>query len=461
MLGTQDKYQEDLFIAGSLSSLIPNDHILKKVDKILDLSWLRDEVKELYCDLNGRPSIDPESAVKLMLAGFFQGIIFDRKLMREAQVNIAIRWFAGYRLNEQLPHHSSLTRIRQRWGQKRFKMIFQKTVKTCIKAGLVDAETVHIDATLIRANVSWESISEQHIENVLKENKEDKEVESENRERSISKAGNVKKISKTDSEATLATGNSNFRMEPSYKQHTSVDDKSGVILDVQTTTGEVNEGKKLIQQIESIEKVTGQKIKRLTADSGYGHGKNYKELEERGIKSIIPPPRERKQSKKIPVRRFKYNSKHKIIKCPIGKTLNQKSKHKLGWIYAARSIDCQKCRLKKRCISKTAKFRAIVIVDGYESLLRARRERGKWSQEKYDLYKRHHWQIEGRHGEAKTQHGLKRAIRRGIENMAIQVYLTAAVMNLKRIAAFINFLFIKLRQKINIKKKFKLIYQFC
>ncbi len=157
MLGTQERWQEDLLVAGPLSSLIPDDHILKQVDKVLDLSWLRKKVSVMYCQTNGRPGIVTEAAVRLMLAGFFQGIVHDRKLMREAQVNIAIRWFAGYRLDEKLPDHSSLTKIRQRWGVERFKKIFLKTVQSCINAGLVNGETVHVDATLIRADVSWDS----------------------------------------------------------------------------------------------------------------------------------------------------------------------------------------------------------------------------------------------------------------------------------------------------------------
>ncbi len=105
-----------------------------------------------------------------MLAGFFQGVVHDRKLMRETQVNLAIRWFAGYRLDEKLPDHSSLTRIRQRWGADRFKQIFQKTIQSCIDANLVNGETVHVDATLIRADVSWESLATEHAETVIKEN---------------------------------------------------------------------------------------------------------------------------------------------------------------------------------------------------------------------------------------------------------------------------------------------------
>lgn len=84
----------------------------------------------------------------MMLAGYFQGIVHDRKLIREAQVNLAIRWFAGFRLDEKLPDHSSLTRIRQRWGMEHFKKIFLKTVQSCIDADLVNGETVHVDATL-------------------------------------------------------------------------------------------------------------------------------------------------------------------------------------------------------------------------------------------------------------------------------------------------------------------------
>ena len=103
--------QEDLFVASPLRELVPDDHILKRVDAILARVWLHDEVRACYCQDNGRPSIDPEAALRLMLAGFFQGIVRDRQLMREAQVNLAIRWFAGYRLDEALPERSSLTRV--------------------------------------------------------------------------------------------------------------------------------------------------------------------------------------------------------------------------------------------------------------------------------------------------------------------------------------------------------------
>ena len=88
---------------GSLRDLVPDDHVLVRVDRVLDLAWLPDEVAGCYCTDNRRPDIDREVAVPLMLAGLVLGIIHHRRLMREAQVNLGIRWFIGYGLHEALP----------------------------------------------------------------------------------------------------------------------------------------------------------------------------------------------------------------------------------------------------------------------------------------------------------------------------------------------------------------------
>ena len=104
--GAKERDQLELFISGSLRQLIPDDHVLARVDRVLDLTWLRAEVAECYRREEGRPGIDPEVAVRLDACRPVVGIVHDRKLMREAVVNIAIRWFVGYGLRERLPHHS-------------------------------------------------------------------------------------------------------------------------------------------------------------------------------------------------------------------------------------------------------------------------------------------------------------------------------------------------------------------
>jgi len=437
MIGRQDRWQDDLFVSGPLRDLVPDDHILKRVEKVLDLSWLREEVRDCYCEENGRPSIDPESAVRLMLAGFFQGIVHDRTLMREAQVNLAIRWFAGYRLDEKLPDHSSLTRLRQRWGPERFKRIFQKTVETCVKAGLVDLDTVHVDATLIRADVSWGSLVEVHAEKVLTENAEAPDAPPDGG----GKPPKAKKISTTDPDATMTTNRNDQRLEPSYKQHTAVDDKSGVIVDVEVTTGEESEGKQLLEQLDRVEANTGKSAGTVTADGSYAHAANYEALEARKIDAVIPPQREPRANKPMPLMRFRYDARHDVVRCPEGRKLRRSCRTAKGWMYRARLRDCQRCPRRASCLTRSVTARQVLIVDGYAALLRARRRRLRWDDATVEKYVRHRWRVEGVHGVAKTQHGLRRAARRGLSNVRIQSYLTAAVMNLKRLAALLWALF--------------------
>jgi transposase len=416
-------------MTGSLRQLVPDDHILVRVDRVLDLGWLRNEVAGLYCADNGRPGIDPEVAVRLMLAGFLLGVVHDRRLMREAQVNLAIRWFTGYGLHEALPDHSSLTRIRQRWGAERFRRIFERTVRACVAAKIAKGEIVHVDASLIRADVSWESLAVRHVEALAEANDEDRAAERNSR-----KTGKHKKVCLTDPDASMATNGRNRRLEPAYKHHAVVDDAFGVVLDVEVTTGEVNEGQVVIERIEAAAATTGVSIKTATADAGYAYAKVFGGLERRSIDAVIPAKAEPIRSP-VPMRRFRYDAKHDILKCPRGKILRPGRPVKHGRFFTSRAVDCKRCSLASLCLSKGRVNKAVVVGDDYPALLRARRRRERWSEEDRRLYQRHRWRSEGYHGEAKTWHGLARAVRRGLANMKIQVFLTAAAVNLKRLAA--------------------------
>jgi len=434
MLGRKERDQLELFMTGSLRQLVPDDHILARVDRVLDLSWLRDEVADLYCADNGRPGIDPEVAVRLMLAGFLLGIVHDRRLLREAQVNLAIRWFAGYGLHEALPDHSSLTRIRQRWGAERFRRIFERTVQACIAARIATGEVVHVDASLIRADVSWESLAVRHVDALTEANgDEEADAEVEEVRRRSKKTGRFKKVCVTDPDASMATNGRNRRLEPAYKQHAVVDDVFGVVLDVEVTTGEVNEGEQLLARLDATAQITGAAVEAVTADAGYAYAKIFGGLERRGIHGVIPTKAEPIRSP-VPMRRFRYDAKNDVLKCPRGKKLKPGRPVKHGRFFTSRARDCRNCDLARLCLSKGRVNKAVVLGNDYPALLRARRRRERWSEEDRLLYQRHRWRSEGFHGEAKTWHGLARAIRRGLSNMRIQAFLTAAAINLKRLA---------------------------
>lgn len=434
MLGGTRAEQYEFFV-GSLRDLIPDEHVLARVDRVLDLSWLRPEVADLYCADNGRPGIAPELAVRLMLAGFLLGIVHDRRLMREAAVNIAIRWFCGFGLTEPLPDHSTLTRIRQRWGAERFRAIFERSVRACIEARVATGEVVHIDASLIRADVSWESLALHHVEAVAEANGDESQAE-QDAERNSRKTGKYKKVCTTDPDATMATTARNRRLEPSYKQHTAVCDRAGIIVDVEVTTGELNEGDELVPALARVEAVTGMHVATATADAGYAYAKVYGALERRGTAAVIPPKAEPIRSP-VPMRRFRYDAKHDILKCPRGRVLKAGRAVKHGRFFTSRAKDCRRCDLARLCLSRGRVNKAVVLGDDYPALLRARRRRERWTDADKTLYARHRWRVEGVHGEAKTCHGLARAVRRGLSNIRIQAYLTAAAMNLKRLAAFI------------------------
>jgi len=430
MLGENEKAKQfELIASSTLERLIPDDHILKRVDRVVDLSWIRDEVRHLYSEGIGRPSIDPESALRLMLAGFFQGIVHDRKLMREAQVNLAIRWFAGYEVWEELPDHSTLSRIRKRWGADLFGEVFRRTVRQCTDAGLVDAETVHADATLIRANASWERIAEKYVEDVVRENDDSGD------DAGKPNSGKKGKERITDPDATLARSSPHDKPQPRYKEHMVVDDKSGVVLDVEVTTGRTPEASRLAGQMRRVEENAGQRPRAVTADRGYATGRNYAELEAMGIEAVIPARRVPKQGGSLTVDEFHYDANKDIVICPAGKIMRRGSKYKdNGWYYRGNASVCRKCKLRQRCVSSTALTRKVLIVDGHDALIRARGVDLRRDPEKLNMLKRHKWLAEGRHAEAKTQHGLARAVRRGLEQVAIQAFLTMAVINLKRLA---------------------------
>src|SRR5947209_8580952 len=175
MMGKKERNFAQL-INVSLEELVPPDHFYRYLERTLDLSFVRDFVQETYAG-GGRPSIDPIVFFKLQLVMFFEGIRSERQLMRHAADRLSVRWYVGYDLGEPLPDHSSLTRIRERYGVDVFRRFFDTIVDQCQQEGLVWGQELYFDGTKVLANASTDSVKprffvEAHLAHLFSEEAE-------------------------------------------------------------------------------------------------------------------------------------------------------------------------------------------------------------------------------------------------------------------------------------------------
>ena len=139
-----------------IDELVPQDHLLRKIEAKIDFSFIHDLVKDLYCDHNGRPALDPTLMFKLLFIGYIYGIRSERQLIRDAEVNVAYRWFLGLSLTDKLPDASTLSQNRRRRfnDSEVYQQIFDEIVLQAMKRKLVSGKTLYTDSTHLKANAN-------------------------------------------------------------------------------------------------------------------------------------------------------------------------------------------------------------------------------------------------------------------------------------------------------------------
>ena len=155
MMGRLKSDQGQLFYEFHLDDAVPDDHLVRRIDAALDLSWLRSELAPHYSSM-GRPSIDPELMIRMLVVGYVFAIRSERLICREVQVNLAYRWFCRLGIEDAIPDHSAFSRARNerfREGDV-FRRVFERVVEACIAAGLVGGEGFAVDASLIAADAN-------------------------------------------------------------------------------------------------------------------------------------------------------------------------------------------------------------------------------------------------------------------------------------------------------------------
>jgi len=238
----QKTFHPQLFVYIDIEKIIPENHLLRRIKKVLDFSFIRELMKSYYCEDNGRPSIDPEVFFRMQLIAYLYGIPSDRQLCKEIQVNLAYRWFIGLSLEDEVPDHSSLTRIRDRFGEEVFKEVFERIDEQCQKAGIVTGKKMIADAPLIEADASLDSMVEREepdpdYRELRNYERRYHDFTTGNKKRKIS---NQTHVSSTDPDSSLVSYRI-WHRKLSYKAHFSVDAGSRIITDCYITTGFLEE----------------------------------------------------------------------------------------------------------------------------------------------------------------------------------------------------------------------------
>jgi transposase len=408
MQSKHDQSQTEMTILPSLDSFVPPDDRLRRLNRVLDLRFVHDAVRDRYCQDNGRPSIDPEVVIRLFVLQAFEGIASVRELMRQVHLNLAYRWFIGYELSEPVPDHSTLSRALDRFGDALFNALFRRSISQCQSAGLIDGRVVHLDATVIRADLD---------------------------------ACRVRHPESADPDARFGRGPGGRKI-PAYKQQTVVDGASRIIVGVAVTPGDAADQVNATAVVDQAGVHLGRVPEAVCADSGYATGANREALDARGIRFVSPPPRRSRTTSvnTFSADTFVYDQARDCFRCPADQELRfvriiteRQRRRRLRVYRAARGV-CQACSLRARC-TKSAQ-RTLRITPYYRALLDLQNDATTASFKA--MYRARAPVIEGVFAEAKQWHGLRRAWRRGLSNMRMQCYLIAAVLNFKRLAAAVG-----------------------
>jgi len=411
MLGDEKKLDSgDMFHVFNVDELIPANHLLRRLDAVLDTSWVRKEVAECYSD-RGRPSWDPEVIIRMILLGYLYDLS-EVRLVDELGMHMGYRWFCRLQPSDPVPDRTTLVKIRnEKWKSDIWRQLLERTIIQCLEAGLVSGRHVSIDGTKIKANASWGSLEpiepvvslDEYLENRFSWSDKVEESKDDDNDDDVDptpKGGvnfkgkslkNDEYQSKSDPDARIYRKDDGEGACLAYIGNFCIDTKSRVVLGAEASPGRTNgEWTAGINMLDFIDEVLGFMPEIVTADKGYGVVPFYSEVEKRGIISHIPT-RNRTSETRLPKSR----------------------------LLAMKTVPFDRAKkmiARRRGIKARNRIQHLKHTTGYQvsRLLRLR--------------------VEHKIGEAKECHGLRRARHRGLDKVDHQVKITAAIMNLKQLA---------------------------
>jgi transposase len=365
MMGRLNRDQKQLFYSFRLHDVVPDDHLVRAIAAVLDLSWVHAELASYYPKI-GRPSIDPVLMIRMLVVGYVFAIRSERALCREVQVNLAYRWFCGLSIEDKVPDHSAFSRARnERFGDSAiFRSVFERVVGACIVAGLVGGEGFAVDASLIAADANKRrSIpgSEWNTElDAQQVSRATKEYLATLDDAAFGAASDVtpKFVSPSDPAAQW-TGAMRGAAFFAYADNYLIDVKFGVIMDVEASRAirqaEVRASKTMIERTEERFDI---KPEWLAADTAYGSGANLNWLvNDKKIAPHVPViDKSNRGDGTFNREDFTFDKQRNVYICPAGKILTTTGRlvndGETTLLYFASVLDCRSCPLRARCCPK-------------------------------------------------------------------------------------------------------------
>lgn len=450
MYRKKDKKRQQQIKMVCMEDLVPKDHILREIEASIDFDFIYDEVKELYKEKEwGKPGIDPVSLFKIVMIQYMFGIRSMRQTIKEIEVNMAYRWFIGYDIEEKVPHFSTFGKnySRRFQGTDIFERIFAHILNEAAECGFVDASAVFIDGTHIKASANKKKTKTEEIiivaknyqEQLNKEIAEDRELygkkplkNEDHNDDEDTKPPKTKNVTKSTTDPDCGMFHKGeHEKQFAYVANTACD-KNNFILDFVLDAGNKHDSVMFKGLYEKILK-NFPEMQAVAVDAGYKTPAIMKQIID--SERIPCVPYKRPMTKKVFFKKydFVYDEYYDCIICPNNQVLKYSTTNRDGYQeYKSDPKICKSCPLRGQCTESKACQKMLTrhIWEPYMELAEDYRHTPEYSY----IYKMRSETIERVFADAKEKHAMRYTQLRGLQKVKMQVTLTFACMNLKKLA---------------------------
>ena len=428
----------------TLESLVPSDHLLRRIDAFIDFEFIRDKVRPLYCIDNGRPATDPVVLFKLLFIGYLYGIRSERQLVKEVEVNVAYRWFLGFSLTDKIPDASTISQNRRRRfvGTPIYQEIFDHIVEQAQEAGMVSGRVLYTDSTHLKASANKnkfdvkqvEVAPQAYLDELDAAVDEDRETHGKPPLKTKDRAPKIKatKVSRTDKEAGYMVRDG----KPKgffYLDHRTVDGAHGIITDTHATPGNVHDSRPYLARLDRQRMRFGFDVDAVGLDAGYHSAAICQGLEERDIYGVIGYRRPNHKAGYFYRRDYVYDAEADVYLCPAEQRITYNTTNRHGYReYKSDPTRCKDCPLLMQC-TRSATHQKVLTRHVWQDA-RERVDAHRKTAAGQAIYARRKETVERSFADGKQLHGHRYARLRGLDKVQEQCLLSAACQNMKKIA---------------------------